>query len=432
MRWQNRSADDFISDTFRITYDEFDTIDVGRAPEKPGEVMLRVPISYQTRFGKDELRITRWDDFFYSVDYTITGVDYYYDNTKTPQVIFTKEGYELASALAIYYNPDSVMGLMFDVLDKDGETMDYTLEFKSHEAKVSFDIPENSYYIVEQELKESLQKVPGYTMKGTFNGMFMNRYYSESAYGNNEWGTQVYYEEELRPVGYGENEMLEYALPKLTEATEIPADISLKDAALRSVQMVIPATLIQKFIEDEYCKKAYAQASLFYKNDREAEKAAAKLNKGSYIAVASNEYRTENSMEKILVTIAMAIQIFMWFVGVSFAALFLSLCSSRAMLATRGDVAILRSMGIPAKVVRVSIYFQTMLALIPAYIVTAIVCVIIFRTPKTSENFVFLPPFVYVILFFAMLLMAFLLSKRYVKKMFDESVKKTMRGGAEA
>lgn len=416
---------------FRITYDEFDGIDVGRAPEKPGEIMLRVPIWYQPMMGKNNLLITQWKSLFGYTNYTITGVDYFYDNTKAPQIVFTREGYEIASALAIYFNQSSTMSFSITASDQAGEEIAHITDMGGRDLNVSFEIPENSYYVVDENLKTLLSKSPNYTMDGCIEGFFMNRYYSENAYGHNTWD-YYYSEESIVTPEYGERETLKYEIPKMKEVSDLPSDVNPIEMTQLGTTIVIPASTIQKFIEDEYCKKAYLQASLFYKNDRQATKAAKDLNEGDYIAVASNEYRTGNSAEKIISTIVMAIRIFMWFVGVSFAAMFLSLCSSRAMLATKGDVAILRSMGIPAKVVKTSIYIQTMLALIPAYIVTAIVCIIIFTTPKTNENFVFLPAFVYMILFVAMLLMAVLLSKRYVKKMFDESVKKTMRGGAEA
>lgn len=431
--WEALWERGFYTDNFRFTYDDFDSIDVGRAPETPGEIMLRLPIYLQPAVGKESILMEQWDRMFGGVNYTITGVDYYYDNTKEPQVIFTKEGYEMAGALAIYFKSEAGLNLLLSLEDASGSKITST-EISPSSSGVSFTMPSDTYYVKSAEIKQLLAKYPDCTVRAKFTGFFQNRYYADNAYGHNDW---FYYIEEgsdsvYNDSSYGEKETFNYELSNLKEASKPPTDLNLNTPNMSYIAAVIPASIVQEFIEKEYCTKAYTQASVFYKNDRQAQAAAEKLNKEGYIAVASNEYRTENSMEKIVNTIILMVRVFMWFVGVSFAALFLSLCSLRAMLATKGDVAILRSMGIPARVVKTSIYVQTMLALIPAYFVTAIACVIVFRVPKTNQSFNFLPPVVYFMLFLAMLLMAFLLSKRYVKKMFDESVKKTMRGGAEA
>ena len=105
------------------------------------------------------------------------------------------------------------------------------------------------------------------------------------------------------------------------------------------------------------------------------------------------------------------------------------------MNATRGDVGIMRSMGIPTAVVKISIYVQTLLSLIPAAVVTAITSVVIFTLPKTNYLFPFLHAADYALIAAVMLLIALNLSRKYVKKMFDQSVKKTLRsakGGSKS
>ena len=93
------------------------------------------------------------------------------------------------------------------------------------------------------------------------------------------------------------------------------------------------------------------------------------------------------------------------------------------------------SMGIPTTVVKISIYVQTLLALIPAAAVTAITCAVIFTLPKTNYLFPFLHAADYALVAAVMLLIALNLSRKYVKKMFDQSVKKTLRsakGGSKS
>jgi hypothetical protein len=95
----------------------------------------------------------------------------------------------------------------------------------------------------------------------------------------------------------------------------------------------------------------------------------------------------------------------------------------------------MRSMGIPTTVVKISIYVQTLLALIPAALITAGGCIAIFTIPKTNDIFPFLHGWDYVFIAVVMVLIALNLSRKYVGKMFNQSVKKTLRtekGGSKS
>lgn len=102
------------------------------------------------------------------------------------------------------------------------------------------------------------------------------------------------------------------------------------------------------------------------------------------------------------------------------------------MNASRGDIAIMRSMGIPTPVVRISIYVQTLTALIPAILVTAVACTVVYSLPQTNELFSFLHAREYILLALLLVAVALRLSRRYVRKMFSQSVKKTLKGGNKA
>jgi hypothetical protein len=92
-------------------------------------------------------------------------------------------------------------------------------------------------------------------------------------------------------------------------------------------------------------------------------------------------------------------------------------------------------MGIPTTVVKISIYVQTLLALIPAALITAGGCIAIFSIPKTNDIFPFIKGWDYVFIAVVMVLIALNLSRKYVGKMFNQSVKKTLRtekGGSKS
>lgn len=199
--------------------------------------------------------------------------------------------------------------------------------------------------------------------------------------------------------------------------------------------VILSPDILMSFLHEEYYTQAYTQASLFFQNDREAHGKVEKLRELGYIAVVSDETIQSDVFEQLEEKILSAVMALLWVFAIIFVTLFLSLCSSRAMNATRGDVGIMRSMGIPTAVVKISIYVQTLLSLIPAAVVTAITSVVIFTLPKTNYLFPFLHAADYALIAAVMLLIALNLSRKYVKKMFDQSVKKTLRsakGGSKS
>ena len=85
-----------------------------------------------------------------------------------------------------------------------------------------------------------------------------------------------------------------------------------------------------------------------------------------YIAVPSDtEYipGADEAIAGVLTGLAAAL---IWFVSILFLAFFINLCSSRTLSAFKGEMAIMRSMGIGVKVIRISMYVRMMIALIPA------------------------------------------------------------------
>ena len=120
---------------------------------------------------------------------------------------------------------------------------------------------------------------------------------------------------------------------------------------------------------------------------------------------------------------------FTWLMVVVFVTLFLILCTTRAMNATSGDIAILRTMGVPVSVIKISIYVQTLIAIFPAYIVTAICAFILYVIPYTNGAFTFLHFWQYAMIAISLIAIVVLISRRYIRKIFGTTVKSTLKGG---
>ena len=89
----------------------------------------------------------------------------------------------------------------------------------------------------------------------------------------------------------------------------------------------------------------------------------------------------------------------------------------------------MRSMGIPVNVIRIGMYVRMFLALIPGYVMTVIVGILVFTTPKFNEHFVYLDPWLYGVIFLGMLIITARITHKQIKDLFGESVKKSLKGG---
>ncbi len=173
----------------------------------------------------------------------------------------------------------------------------------------------------------------------------------------------------------------------------------------------------------------YGQASLFYPSFRAARKALPALKDAGYIAVSSSETYTPPVLETILSSLALFGLLVVWLATVVFLAFFINLCMGRSMASLQGDLAILRSMGIPVKTIRLSIYVRMFIAMLIATVIMLLTAVIIFRTPTLNQRFSYLPLWSYLVILIGMVILTLRITARQIKRLFGESVKKTLKGG---
>jgi len=113
-----------------------------------------------------------------------------------------------------------------------------------------------------------------------------------------------------------------------------------------------------------------------------------------------------------------------------FLAFFVNLCSRRTLGAFKGDMAIMRSMGIPVRVIQIGMYVRMLLSLIPAFVLVALFSFLIFTTPKFNEHFTYLYFWQYLLVFAGMLVLTVRTTHNQIRKLFGESVKKALKGGS--
>ncbi len=408
-------------------------LDAGRYPEASDEVILEVPISFKKHLGSGAFEETAIPMLFDMATYRVVGVRYYYDNTKSPRMLFTEEGYRIASALAFFSEQKANFSYQFALSTPDAENLN---QISSHVSTfVDFSMDKEQYYLNAYFLKEHMEALG--SSEVTVTPTLVGNFYKTNSYSYGGLFGDVYYEE----VSY--DKAIYYSLADRTVAAE------LSEATVDSLQqyfrlswddadgikgenfMLLSPDIFLDFMYEHYYTKNYTQASLFFDSDRTAHDKVATLRDLGYIAVVSDETVELDVFSQLSKNIGYIMDFIGWALSVLFATLFLSLCSSRAMNAVRGDIAIMRSMGIPTGTVRVSLYIRTLIALIPAILVTGITCAVIFILPATNDMFHFLHAGDYAILAVVLVIIALKLSHKQAAKMFNESVKKTLKKGGD-
>ena len=427
------------------------TPDEGRYPEALNEVIMEIPISLKPFMGENGF--TERDQELFGASYRVVGVKYYYDNTREPRLLFTEEGYKLASALAFFHQQSGNFSYSVYLYDKnDPENIMHQSGFS--DTYVDFTMEKGTYFInspdFKQDLNAFLRRNPGLTaadvgVKTELTGSFYSYKYDYD-YGYWDMGRDIAV---MPEYGYGEQGKITYFFDEYTHAatmTEAMKTFFLTRAYNDQWDeenncmggfnaVILSPDIVLDFLHEQYYTQAYTQASLFFKNDNEAHSKVETLRELGYTAVVTDETVEPDVMELIETKLSAGLMAILWLLAIVFITMFLSLCSSHAMNATRGDVGIMRSMGIPTAVVKISIFVQTLLALIPAAVITAAACIAIYLIPATNDIFPFLHGWDYVFIAAVMVLIALNLARKYVRKMFSQSVKKTLRtekGGSKS
>ncbi|MBR2722230.1 MAG: ATP-binding cassette domain-containing protein [Clostridia bacterium] len=375
---------------------------VGRYPQANDEVLLYLPIYLQPYVGKDTLLIDTVRAG--SMDLRVVGVKYYYDNNKTAECLFTEEGFRTATA--IYYllnNSSNSLSLMLSPKNGMGSQ-----RIEVGTVTPSFDMPADKIYIdsgvFHARVKELERRGTDYDVTLDFIANYRKYNYQ-----------------------YGDDFTAMTFQRTFTKA-DLTAQKPSYHASTQDSVMISDELLRQ--MAEEVLSDSYKQASLFFANDKEAHKAAQRLQDAGYIAVPSDTTYEPDAFSVILGLLGSLMMAFLWGLGIVFLAFFINLCSARTLGAFKGDMAIMRSMGISVKVIRIAMYVRMLISLIPAFILAALTAILIFTTPKLNEYFVYLYAWQYALICIGMLALTVRITYKQIRKLFGESVKKSLKGGA--
>ena len=378
---------------------------IGRYPEANDEVFLYLPISYQPAVGKDSLKIEEISAG--RMNLKLVGVKYYYDNNLTPECLLTEEGFRVATAMRYLLNYSST-NISLTVTPSDGSG---SHKIELYQFTPSFDMPADKIYID----------------SGSYEGLLKELEYDGKDYDltldfvANYHKYNYMYGDEVKSMTF------EQSFTKEDITSEKPSYDTYFQYDTESGIFISDELLCE--IAEKVLDESYKQASLFFKNDSEAHKAAELLQDEGYIAVPSDTTYEPDGATVILTIVSCVMIAFVWVLAIVFLAFFINLCSSRTLGAFKGDMAIMRSMGIQVKVIRVGMYVRMLISLIPAFILVALTAILIFTTPKFNEYFVYLYAWQYALIFVGMIALTVRTTYKQIKKLFGESVKKSLKGG---
>ena len=380
----------------RFTYGEkADGKVYGRYPEAADEVLLCLPIYMKPAYGTNPEALGKRLEPDYSKRYgnfRVVGVSYYYDNTKDGKAIFSESGYNAMLGAKTLLDQNSKISAT--VTGTDGKEVLCSI------GDIRVDSSYSGFAIAGKNLKA--ETIGSVTLQAAY---YVYNYISADSYGEKE---------------------------RVQTWTLDTAQMKLGDSAPysdpNSYTLIIGGDLAAS-LAAEYLSLSYRQASLFFENDRAAEKAAEKMCGDGFIAVTSDTAYSPDPSETILSTVLAIFTLFEWVLVVLFLAFFINLCSSRTIGTFRGDLAIMRSMGIPVKVIRVAMYVRMLLSLIPACVLLAVCSVLVYTIPQANAIFPYLHLWQYLILAVGMLLITLRVTHKQIRRLFGQSVKKALKGG---
>ncbi len=386
---------------FDFTYDQTYGGDIyGRYPTAVNEVLLSLHISYAEELGTVEfltengvVEATYGD--LYHPEFKITGIRYFYDNNVENQAVFTKDGFDAVTALyylQYFYSVETEVTVTVDGVESEKENTVFA------GISSSFDIEEGKAYLLGEDYEKLLAGYPAETVHTSVALSAIKGF-------NNV------------PKGY-----VELGEERLTSVP--PSEITY---GYRTTLLAHPTLLVE--LMKEMLDDSYNQCSLFFKNNAEAQIVAEALGARGYSAVLSNVTVETDSMELIYKLFAGSLFVTIWLGFVLFLAFFLNLCTRRALEAFKGDMAIMRSMGISVSVIKLGIRVRMLFSLLPAYIGVIVTALFVYLDPTLNLFFTYLYAWQYIAMFAGLLLIVLRITRKQIGALFSASVKTSLKGG---
>ena len=424
----------FYSVALAYTNDAAIQADIGRRPTAADEVLLELPIEFQPIYGKEEILRPELSLLSGTVKLKVVGVSYYYDNSRsTGRAVLSQEGFEWLSTMDYLCGGDwsleTAYSLIYTVTDASGKSETLTESYK----RISVDptLTGRSFALRRQikQNAELLEDAEQYSADLLFTVTEHDRYMGETK-NTGYRAAGVTYDPYDNVMLYNPYSYLQGGKEEVKVEVDydyVDTQSSVADVDVEQVDLYLSPELAGELVAKTR-NDSYTQASLFFESDAAAERAIGALRAAGYVGVLSGE--TYADPDAILGTvITNGLLLLVWVMLVVFLAIFLALCSTRAMASKRSDLAILRSMGISARVIKLSTYVQMLLALLPALASFAVIVTCCYLSPRVNPVIPFMHAPQYALILIGVLLILLIVTFWHNRRMFRESVRKTLKGG---
>ena len=168
------------------------------------------------------------------------------------------------------------------------------------------------------------------------------------------------------------------------------------------------------------------QVSLIFDDKGTMQTFLASSMDGAYNAIDVQNYHVkykDRDMSQLISRLGIALIVVILIITIG---VILVLALQRLIYATRSDIAIFRTMGISSRIVKRSTYVHLLLTVLPAYLVLAILAIIMYFTPL-GKAFVFIDIWGAIGLVLSSLLLVLVVAKRYNKLLYREKIGKNLR-----
>ena len=401
---------------------------IGRRPEAENEVLLSLPIYCKSYFDES---LADAQVLIGGLCFDVVGVSYYYDNNRTATARLSPDGFRAMNAYYFIFNHNykQISGeLYYSAIGAEGVYAD-SLSILSFGA--SFGMEEGKVYIRDREFMTAYKDLASRTDVKLAAALDLSLLYNDV----DQSKVQPFVEQSFVHSIFGENFTdVEPSSPVFSTPSQDGGfygdDYYYYATSFSPYYDVVFSVSILTDIAEELLSRSYSQASLFFEDDARAAEVAEALRAEGYVAVTSDTEYTPDPFETIVSTIAVFMLAAFWLVTVLFLGFFINLCSSRAIDAFRSDMAIMRSMGIPVRVIRIGMYVRMIFSLVPVYLTVICAAAVIFLVPATNAIFNYLYLWQYALIFFGMLIVIYRVTRRHVRRLFGESVKHSLKGGS--
>ena len=402
----NGDYDSRYENCVRYAYDEdYGTPSYGRYPQADNEVLLRLPIY----FKDDTLPLGTEEIVHLDPDYelTVVGTSFYVDTNERPTILLTREGFLTMTA---------VIGLQLNMSDVliDGESLS--------ESGVNFRVMAWPYvdpgkiYCVNQNFTEQAKNASSVEITIMAKTVYPTK--AKSFSNNNPIMGRVFETEKT----LGASVLTEDKPP-------MPRTANYKS---EETYIFLVGTDFVREMLNECLEGNYNQASLFFENDKAAKKAIDSLRDEGFTAITTDATFSPDINTMITMIMLGAVLGFVWIATVLLVIFMINLCTNRSVEAFRSDLAIMRSMGIPVKVIKTGMYVRMGLCLIPALLLIPVVAYFVYHIKLLDMILNYLQPVHYIFLVLGLIYLTWRITRKQVKNLFASSVKASLRGGEKA